>query len=972
MRIKEIYIKEFGPYRDWSFIPSEDSVQMIYGPNESGKTSLLEALRFLLFGKKSKTYGYGIGHLLVEHGGTEYHIGRNEKKLDFYPIGGEPIKEEPADLWWHGLEKKTYDRIFAITVDELQGADVLTEVEVRARFFGGEGGERLSTAVKDIEKNSADLLVASAAGKRKINVLVDQLKQVRQNIQELSKSEDSYANYQQELTNLETTEKELEERLKEWQDYGRDIDLVLRAWDVYKRAEHAKEKMNTFAVTELLEKKEFMELEDKLRECRNNMKMWSGKEAGLVPDNFAPDSLIGVYGQDIEDLYQDVSKWTQLQKECEEGRAYVKRFKDQLDISRTMHTAWDANAELPAQVNWAEGERLARDLRSAQDNYLHWQKRKPQEPEDIANSTVKQEESKLIKEEVSLETLTNAFEEKECVDKALLTVKLSPYNNKAIQAVPPILIAIGLALGFMNEALLWLAGVLVFLGIIAFMYMWKQKQQGNAELKTLESRERSVQNVLREVAQEHNWTVPQSRDDLDQIKSAVKKARDAFGNQNILLAKVHSYEQLLEAWLEEGKSLEEAGNKAMEAWQRWLPKGASHVLTDNHFFAMKQEYDTYMEDLKKYNEYEKILQDHEAQLADLQSKCQALWTKLELTIPATPVEVRRVYNLLKAHRQNQVRWEQKESQRRSYHEEYEQWSRKEKALLIEQEEILQKTGVPSAAEYRQRLLLQDQYTQWKVVYEQSIDQLSLFAPKKDQHDSLLRKLKSGNKSKWHSEAVRSESEVASLKKRLANLHEKRGQLQETLRTLSNDKALATALQKEQQLEGELQESLTSWATQVLISHFMELAQADHEKDRQPEAIEKASEYLHIMTQGKYTLALTGDVANLQAVDSMGNGLTSDRWSSGLGDQVYLALRLSLAYVFSKRVDALPIILDDILLRFDEDRQKGALAVLAHVGKESQVLIFSCQQSTAQMALNVPNMAVYDLSAKAPMDVKNKI
>lgn len=48
--------------------------------------------------------------------------------------------------------QKTYDRIFAITVDELQGADVLAEVEVRARFFGGEGGERLSTAVKDIEK----------------------------------------------------------------------------------------------------------------------------------------------------------------------------------------------------------------------------------------------------------------------------------------------------------------------------------------------------------------------------------------------------------------------------------------------------------------------------------------------------------------------------------------------------------------------------------------------------------------------------------------------------------------------------------------------------------------------------------------------------------------------------------------------------------------------------------------------------
>lgn len=50
-----------------------------------------------------------------------------------------------------------------------------------------------------------------------------------------------------------------------------------------------------------------------------------------------------------------------------------------------------------------------------------------------------------------------------------------------------------------------------------------------------------------------------------------------------------------------------------------------------------------------------------------------------------------------------------------------------------------------------------------------------------------------------------------------------------MRTLSQDKALSLALQEEQQLEGELQEALTAWATQVLVSHFMELAQMDYEK-----------------------------------------------------------------------------------------------------------------------------------------------
>ena len=122
------------------------------------------------------------------------------------------------------------------------------------------------------------------------------------------------------------------------------------------------------------------------------MKLWSGKEAGLVPENFAPDSLVGVYSQEIENLFQELGQWTQLQKDCEQGRNYLKRVKEQLDLSRTLHNAWRADAEMPEKVDWATGEKLARELRSAQDNYLNWQGRKPVEPADIANSTVKDEE----------------------------------------------------------------------------------------------------------------------------------------------------------------------------------------------------------------------------------------------------------------------------------------------------------------------------------------------------------------------------------------------------------------------------------------------------------------------------------------------------------------------------------------------------------------------------------------------------
>ena len=75
-------------------------------PNESGKTSLLEGMRTLLFGGTHKAYGPMTGALEVERNGESYYIGRKGKQLDFYSPGNPAIHEEPAQYWWHGIDKR--------------------------------------------------------------------------------------------------------------------------------------------------------------------------------------------------------------------------------------------------------------------------------------------------------------------------------------------------------------------------------------------------------------------------------------------------------------------------------------------------------------------------------------------------------------------------------------------------------------------------------------------------------------------------------------------------------------------------------------------------------------------------------------------------------------------------------------------------------------------------------------------------
>lgn len=963
MKIDEVYIKEFGPYRDWSFTPKTDGVQLIYGPNESGKTSLLEAVRSFIFGKRGKTYKEGTGHVTVTHKDKSYHIGRRHKKLDFYPLGGETLTEEPSQLWWHGLDKKTYDRIFAITLEDLQGADILNEVDVRIRFFGGEGGEQFSRAVKDIDKAAADLLVASSNGKRRINVLMDELSQLDAQLKELEKHEETYTKLQQQLEGTAVTEKELRERLDEWREYAASIELVLRAWDVYKRAEEAKAKINVLTDTTELERDAFMALQQEIDQCREHMRIWRGKEEGLVPDNFAPDDAIGIYGQEIEDLMQEVSKWTQLQKECAEGERYLTKVREQLELSRKLHTAWRTDEEMPAEIDWRRGEMIAQKLRGAREAYMSWQRREPVAPADATLQVqMQKEEHQLERIKQGTTLVKEAYEKRNEAMAALAAVKRQAPSIKGwyVGAALAILVGIGMAI-WPVMPFTYIGWGLIVLGMMVGGYGYYGNYRYQLRCKDAESRLHRSEEQQEALNREYGLGVPHDKAAMDAIEEAYATLRGALGSNNVELAKLYSYEQQRTAWMEEGKALEQKGSAAMEEWLEWLPKAAKRTLTDSDFFGMKQEYDSYREQQNTYKGYEKRLAEHKEMLQHIESQARALWEKLEFNAPVTPIELRRLYSLLKSYRQNQARWEQKESQRRNYREEYDHWNRKEKELLLEQSLLLQKAGIATAGEYRQRLLKQEQYRQWVTIYQQSKRQLELLAPQSENNELLYRRLQGSDKGKWTAEYERSTGEIRGLDSQLTALYEERGQLQEAMNSLAGDATLAKALQQKAQLEGELRDALEDWTTQVLIAHFMEEAQQSYEKDRQPQALAKASEYIRILTDGKYRLDTEAAPQAIYLLNEHDERLDMAHWSSGLADQVYLALRLSLAHTFGKRIEPMPLILDDILVRFDETRQQRALALLKTIAEETQVWIFTCQKSTLELAKELTGITCYELT-----------
>jgi magnesium chelatase family protein len=73
-------------------------------------------------------------------------------------------------------------------------------------------------------------------------------------------------------------------------------------------------------------------------------------------------------------------------------------------------------------------------------------------------------------------------------------------------------------------------------------------------------------------------------------------------------------------------------------------------------------------------------------------------------------------------------------------------------------------------------------------------------------------------------------------------------------------------------------------------------------------------------------------------------------SDGTLDQLYLALRLAHMEAHVADHGPFPIIVDDILLSFDDDRARAALRCLCELGNRTQVLFFTHHRHLRQMAL----------------------
>jgi uncharacterized protein YhaN len=72
-------------------------------------------------------------------------------------------------------------------------------------------------------------------------------------------------------------------------------------------------------------------------------------------------------------------------------------------------------------------------------------------------------------------------------------------------------------------------------------------------------------------------------------------------------------------------------------------------------------------------------------------------------------------------------------------------------------------------------------------------------------------------------------------------------------------------------------------------------------------------------------------------------------SDGTADQLYLALRLAGLEMFMENNEPIPFVVDDILIKFDNDRAAATLKVLAKISEKTQLIFFTHHHHLVQLA-----------------------
>ncbi|GAB6186140.1 ATP-binding protein [Thermopirellula anaerolimosa] len=1022
MIIRELRIESFGVLQDVALQGLGPGVQVVYGHNEAGKTTLLEFIRGVVFGFASRARyvcnGEQVlsGRLICDVRGKPLTLARrfsiSEGESHEIHWNEQRLSDSEFRELLSGFDEGVFCSVFAITLDELARLRTLDETQAADQFYDlslGLDRTAVQRLFADIENRRKTLLnPATQAGE--IPHLIAERRRLDREVEEASQITEEYARLRRtrdELLRAKASEEASAGELTRRLETLRTLDALapqrermqeLRTLiENHPRSEVA---LPVYVTKVRRERKRLLRLTDRLRTLSARRRELEHDLSQIPPARALLSIAPAVEG--IRLSLPAIRQWIDEMEACrremaalaEQRRAIEAELSAELRSENadrgTYAETGDAGEERPVIKRprlgsaWTRHvDRLRREIREivAQLREMKRRLRTLQEEHERIAAGLRDRADGMAAEEVAREIqrlgdrlaklrrweqvrvrLHEVEEHREATRRELLKhlpEELTLQQNVALGgtfvAGLSLLLATGLgALGVPSfSGLSWIWGLvggiaaatvppvrsrlLAQAGKVRAETM-RRLETVEGELRGLKSEQARLEAELAPLPERPAEAVPgverrlrelqDLRDGMDEERAAAQAVAECRKQGQALCRRLRV---LLGKWQELLTSGGISGNPSPQRWPVWRRRLREVATLDKKESELAKRLPSLVERLAEVeSRLEELAKNAGISMPDgsPEDKIRFLAGRIEEAVNARE-ERRRIHRVLSSARRE---WKKCRSLRA-----------KSKLRL---KRLYRRVGVASYSELRakieeeeRRSALREELERLAALWQSTVGGIG---------DTELRELASLSVAEVRQAMQALQAELEARRHRFAELLERLGRVSAQVESLTADRSPQLRALEWAGVESQTVHAVRDWWMLSLGQKVLERVRLRYQKERQPALLQEASEYWRRMTGGRFVRVWTPlEERVLLAEDREGRSYGLDQLSRGTREQLFLCLRLALASHFGRRFEPIPLILDDVLVNFDQVRAESAChALLDFAGEGRQVLLFTCHDHVA--------------------------
>ncbi|WP_433931022.1 AAA family ATPase [Sorangium cellulosum] len=245
-------------------------------------------------------------------------------------------------------------------------------------------------------------------------------------------------------------------------------------------------------------------------------------------------------------------------------------------------------------------------------------------------------------------------------------------------------------------------------------------------------------------------------------------------------------------------------------------------------------------------------------------------------------------------------------------------------------------------------------------------------------EALLEECRGTNADALAQDLAEAERQIADVDQKRTRVNEEVGQLRQRLLSMDGSDLAAEELMRAEQHLASISALVDDYARAKLAADLLRRAMEQYREKNQGPLVRRASELFARLSLGTFS-GLRGDHDDqdrpvLRCVPRAGDPVEVRALSDGTRDQLFLALRVASLEQYFTKSEPLPLVLDDVLIHFDDARARAALEVLGELSQRTQILFFTHHARLVELAEATLSASVLcrhdldDLVAKAAVNV----